>query len=150
MSLRWTGIGIAGTLGALLGSPADAHHSVQAVVDVSQRLQAEMVLTKVDWVNPHAWFHFSLTKSDGSVINDVSIEWLSLGAMRQAGIQGPQEFTIGNTYRVTYNPNRDGSAGGEIVSLLDNATGRLFSRGGGPGAQPPAPEVRPPPTRISD
>ena len=134
MSLRWTGIGIAGTLGALLGSPADAHHSVQAVVDVSQRLQAEMVLTKVDWVNPHAWFHFSLTKSDGSVINDVAIEWLSLGAMRQAGIQGPQEFTIGNTYRVTYNPNRDGSAGGEIVSLLDNATGRLFSRGGGPGA----------------
>jgi hypothetical protein len=38
----------------LIGAPASAHHSVQAVVDMSQRLQAEMVLTRVDWVNPHA------------------------------------------------------------------------------------------------
>ena len=45
---------------------------------------------------------------------DVPIEWLSLGAMRQAGIQGPQEFTLGQAYQVIYSPNRDGSVGGEI------------------------------------
>src|SRR5262245_33359214 len=120
MSPKWIGKGIATVLVPLITAPASAHHSVQAVVDTSQRLQAEMVLTKVDWVNPHAWFHFNLTKSDGTILNDVRIEWLSLGAMRQAGIQGPQEFTVGQSYKVTYSPNRDGTPGGEIVSLVDN------------------------------
>jgi hypothetical protein len=138
-------------LAPLAGTPADAHHSVQAVVDTSQRLQAEMVLTKVDWINPHTWFHFSLAKPDGGVIKDVQIEWLSLGAMRQAGIAGPQEFSVGQTYHVVYNPNRDGSAGGEVVSLVDEATGRTFSRGGGDQPPPQAPPQRPSPfTRISD
>jgi hypothetical protein len=137
---------------SLAGTPAAAHHSIQAVVDTSKRLQADMVLTKVDWINPHAWFHFSMTKPDGTVVQDVPIEWLSLGAMRQSGISGPEAFKIGQTYKVTYNPNRDGSAGGEIVTLVDQ-TGRVFSRGGqGPGPVPPAPPpppARPPLTNIS-
>jgi hypothetical protein len=47
---------VAVTLLALAGAPAAAHHSIQATVDTSQRLSAEMVLTKVDWsVPPLPW-----------------------------------------------------------------------------------------------
>jgi hypothetical protein len=146
MPMKWTAVGAATAMVALAISPAAAHHSVQAVVDTSQRLQAEMVLTKVDWINPHAWFHFTMTAADGRVIKEVPIEWLSLGAMRQAGIEGPEAFKVGQTYQVTYNPNRDGTVGGEIVSLVDQVTGRVFSRGG-PGADrppPPPAQARPP------
>src|SRR5262245_22031440 len=124
MSMKWTAAGAAiVSLASLASTPAGAHHSVQAVVVTFTTQQARMVLTKVDWIKPHASFHFSLTKSDGTVIRDVPIEWLSLSAMRQAGVQGPQDFTVGQTYQVTYNPNRDGTVGGEIVSLVDTATG---------------------------
>jgi hypothetical protein len=140
--MSWKSTAVAGAVALVTatGAPASAHHSVQAVVDTSIRLQAAMVLTKVDWINPHAWFHFTMTKADGTVIKDVPIEWLSLGAMRQAGIEGPDEFKIGETYQVTYSPNRDGTAGGEVVSLVDQS-GRVFSR----GARPPAPPQLAPP-----
>ena len=74
MSIRWAAAAAAALFFGLTGVPADAHHSIQATVDTSKTVQGVMVLTKVDWVNPHAWFHFSLKKSDGAVVNDVAVE----------------------------------------------------------------------------
>jgi hypothetical protein len=124
-------------------SPASGHHSIQAVVDTGTVVQAEMVLTKVDWINPHAWFHFQA--SGAQVGKDVLIEWLSLSAMRQAGYQSADEFIVGHAFAVTYNPNRDGTVGGNLVSMVDKTTGRVFDRRGGPGDLPPRPPAPPPP-----
>jgi hypothetical protein len=66
------------------------------------------------------------------VVVEVPIEWLGLSAMRRFGIYRPDAFTIGQTYDVKYNPNRDGSFGGEIVMLVDDQTGHVFSPDGGP------------------
>lgn len=127
MPMKWTAAGAAiVATAALAGTPAGAHHSILAIVDKSMMLEGDMVLTKLDWINPHVWFHFSMIKPDGSVVQEVPIEWLGLSALRRADMAGPDLFKIGQHYKVTYNPNRDGSFGGEIVSLMDQ-TGHIFS-----------------------
>jgi hypothetical protein len=137
----------------LAGAPAYAHHSIQAVVDTSQVVQGTMVLTKVDWINPHSWFHF--TMADGKTAgSEVLIEWLSLTGLRQAGYPTANAFAVGDTFTVKYNPNRDGSPGGNLVSMTDQATGQVFDRRGGnpPPPRAPIPQLRPggpAPTNIS-
>ena|SRR5215213_528884 len=155
MPMKWPAAGAAAIVAAaaLAGTPAGAHHSILAVVDTSKQLQADMVLTKLDWINPHVWFHFSMTEPDGVVVPDVPIEWLGLGAMHRAGIYRPDAFTVGQTYTVTYEPNRDGSFGGEIVMLVDDQTGHVFSADGGPvygpvASPPPASGASTPLTNI--
>jgi Family of unknown function (DUF6152) len=130
----------------LAGAPAYAHHSIQAVVDTSKTVQGEMVLTKVDWVNPHAWFHFNMTKSDGSVAKDVMVEWMGLSGLHQLGYSA-ETFIVGRTFRVAYNPNRDGSLGGHLVTLVDETSGHVFGRANvvepPPPPPPPRPQLRP-------
>ncbi len=108
------------------GTAAYAHHAIQAQFDTNKVVPMTGKLTKVDWINPHVWFHFRMTEPNGVIVMEVPIEWLGLAAIRRAGVYGPGAFTVGQTYKVTYNPNRDGSFGGEIVSLMDQ-TGHVFS-----------------------
>jgi hypothetical protein len=109
-----------------VGGQAQAHHAVGEVVDTDKRIVQRMVLTKVDWINPHTWFHFTLEMSDNTLLQDVLIEWLSVGGFRQAGYAGANAFGVGDTYTVTYHPNRDGKPGGYVVKMVDEDTGKVF------------------------
>jgi hypothetical protein len=156
MSTRWAALSAAGLSVCLAGAPALAHHSIQATVDTSRTLQSEMVLTKVDWINPHAWFHFTLTRADGTVVKDVPIEWMGINGLRQQGYTSADAFPAAHSYQVTYFPNRDGTPGGNLVAMTDTETGRSYGRGAGGGPprpplppQPPAANGRPPLTNIS-
>jgi hypothetical protein len=142
MSTRWAALAAAGTCLCLAAVPALAHHAIGGTVDTSRTQQFDMVLTRVDWVNPHAWFHFTRTRPDGTVIRDVAVEWMGLNGLRRAGYT-EETFTEGGTYRVTYFPNRDGSPGGFLVRMIDQATGRLIGRAEAP--PPAAPPARPAP-----
>ncbi len=153
MSTRWAAATAVGLIAGLAGAPALAHHSIQATVDTSRTLQNEMVLAKVDWINPHAWFHFTLTRTDGSVVKDVAVEWMGLNGLRQQGYTSAEAFPVGHAYAVTYFPNRDGSPGGNLVRMVDQTTGQVYGRNApppppGPGARPPQPNGRPPVTNI--
>ena len=111
---------------SILAFPAAAHHSFQAF-DTERVVQSEMILTRLDWINPHAWFHFSLGLGDGTTVI-VPIEGNNLGGLRRAGYRSPDQFTIGQTYRVRYHPNRDGTPGGVVVTMTNLATGRVYDR----------------------
>ncbi len=109
-------------------APAGAHHAIGSVVDTSKTQQNMMVLTKVDWINPHAWFHFTVKQPNGTLLRDVMVEWLSLAGMRRAGYASADVFAVGTTYKVTYNPNRDGSPGGHLVKMISGKDGVVFQR----------------------
>ena len=64
----------AGT-GLLLATvPAWAHHSFVAEFDEKQVVKLHGTVTKMEWVNPHAWIHVAVTNPDGT-----TTEWMIEG-----------------------------------------------------------------------
>jgi len=59
--------GIAGAALFTAVVPLVAHHSFVAEFDEKQVVKLEGTVTKMEWVNPHAWIHLDVKNPDGSV-----------------------------------------------------------------------------------
>ena len=46
-----------------------AHHAFSAEFDANKAVKLRGSVTKMDWINPHAWMHISVRNPDGSVVN---------------------------------------------------------------------------------
>jgi hypothetical protein len=49
--------------------PLSAHHSFAAEFDGAKQINLSGVVTKIDWVNPHAWIYVDVKADDGTVVN---------------------------------------------------------------------------------
>ncbi len=47
--------------------PAFAHHSVSAEFNMNQAVKLTGVVTKIEWMNPHAWFYVDVKDEKGGV-----------------------------------------------------------------------------------
>jgi hypothetical protein len=102
-----------------LAVPTQAHHAVNAEFIVDQEIKVTGVLTKMEPVNPHSWWHFKVTNAQG-VQEDWSFASGSPAAFRRAGLSVKEDVKVGNTYEVVYNPSRNGTKIGFMRSITTN------------------------------
>ena len=51
----------------LAGVPAIAHHAFSAEFDAKRPVTLRGTVVKVEWINPHSWFHVDVKQPDGKV-----------------------------------------------------------------------------------
>jgi hypothetical protein len=78
-------VAIAGSLCVCAAAPADAHHAFAAEFDGSAPVLLRGKVTKVEWINPHAWIHM-LAEVPGKPPQPWMVEGGTPNTLLRAGI----------------------------------------------------------------
>jgi hypothetical protein len=122
-----------GALLVLVGAvQALAHHSFAGEFDINRPIQLAGTVSKVEWINPHAWIHVDVKKPDGT-IETWAIETGTPNTLLRRGLR-KQDLPAGTEVKVSGYQARDGTAkaNGTNVTLPDGRA--LFIGSTGTGA----------------
>ena len=114
------------------GGSALAHHAFSAEFDATKPVALRGTITKMEWINPHAWLHIDVTTDDGTV-ESWMIEAGPPGALVRRGWRR-DSVTPGIEVLVEGYQAIDGAfrANGRDVTFPDGT--RLFAGSSGTGA----------------
>jgi hypothetical protein len=117
-----------------------AHHSFAALYDANKPIRLVGKLTKIEWTNPHSYFHIDVKGANGQV-SSWAVEGAGPGALSRRGFKRG-DIKIGDTLIVQGYLAKSGArlVDGRLVTLPD---GRVINGGtpgdGGPGSTPARP-----------
>src|SRR5213596_2755426 len=113
-----------------MGTAAWAHHAFAAEFDINQPVKLQGKVTRMEWINPHAWIHVDVASPDGKVV-----AWmveggspnilLRRGFTKESLLPGTEVTVEG--YRAKNGENR---ANGSNITFKDGK--RLFLGGSNP------------------
>jgi len=132
-----TKIGLAMGVALLAAAPAWAHHAFAAEFDGKTPVKLQGTVTKMEWINPHAWIHIDVKDKDGKVTNWM-VECGTPNTLLRRGVN-KNSVTPGMEIVVDGYQAKDGSnkANGRDVTFADGRKVFLGNTGtGGPGDAP--------------
>jgi hypothetical protein len=112
--------------------PAFAHHAFAAEFDAKKPVKLQGTVTKMEWINPHAWIHIDVKKPDGTV-EEWMIEAGTPNTLLRRGFT-KDSLKAGTVVMVDGYQSKDGSlrANGRDITLPNGKT--LFLGADGTGA----------------
>jgi hypothetical protein len=126
-----TAFGLAGAAAMLLAAPAFAHHSF-AMFDQSKVLYLSGTVKEFDLINPHAWLQVVVAEGKGETAT-WAFEGGSVPQLLKLGWT-KDNLKAGDQVEVGYRPMKDGSHGGQLMSVKQANGQRVCSnRGCGDG-----------------
>ena len=133
--MRYTTGIIVASLGVSLfvaGASVQAHHAFAAEFDANRPVALQGKITKMEWINPHAWMHLDVENEDGTV-DSWMIEAGPPGALVRRG-WSKDSVMPGTEVLVEGYQAIDGAfrANGRDVTFTDGR--RLFAGSSGTGA----------------
>lgn len=107
-------------------APAPAHHAFAAEFDAGKPVRLTGAVTKIEWTNPHVWFHIAV-KEDGGKIADWGWEMGSPNGLVRTGWTR-NSMAIGDVITVEGSRAKDGSNKANARAVTLASTGqRLFA-----------------------
>ena len=128
---------MAGASLLLAAVPVWAHHAFAAEFDAKKPVKLEGKVTKMEWINPHAWIHIDVKNADGTVTNWM-IEGGTPNTLLRRGFT-KDSLAIGTEVVVDGYQAKDGSfrANGRDITFTDGRKLFLGSNNANEGAPEP-------------
>ena len=132
MQTRLLFVAAAAMLILAAGAPAVAHHAFASEFDGSKPVTLKGTVTKMEWINPHAWLHMEVKGPDGKAVawaieGGAPNALLRLGWNKNSVLPGTQITVEG--FRAKDGSNR---ANGREVTIANGQ--KLFIGSSGTGA----------------
>ena len=133
---------MAGASLLLAAVPVWAHHAFAAEFDAKKPIKLEGKVTKMEWINPHAWIHVDVKNADGTVTNWM-IEGGTPNTLLRRGFT-KDSLAIGTDVVVDGYQAKDGSfrANGRDITFTDGRKLFLGSNNANEGAPYQEPEKK--------
>ena len=125
-------IGIAAIVLLAVTVPLFAHHAFNAEFDDKKQVKLRGKVTKMEWINPHAWVHIEVPEANGQMVAWM-IELAAPNAMLRRG-WNRSSLPVGAEILVDGYQAKDGAkrANGSIVTFTDGK--KLFVGSSNPNA----------------
>ena len=130
----------AGAMLMAAAAPVWAHHAFAAEFDSDKPIKLRGTVTKMEWINPHAWLHINVKGEDGQVTSWM-IEAAAPNSLLRRGWT-KASLPTGTELVVEGFQAKDGSnrANGSVITFTDGKKLFVGSNAGDPGAAPGAPK----------
>jgi hypothetical protein len=117
-------------------APMWAHHAFSAEFDGDKKVQLKGTVTKMEWINPHAWIHIDVKGEDGKV-TPWMVEAAAPNALLRRG-WNKNSLPVGTEIIVEGYQAKNGEnrANGSVITFADGRKLFVGSSKGDPGAPP--------------